>query len=31
MEDKMSIMIGKISICIKELKKEDNKMVRAEE
>jgi hypothetical protein len=31
MEDKMALMTGQISSCIKELKKEDNKIVRAEE
>jgi hypothetical protein len=31
MEDKMDLMTGQISSCTKELKKEDNKIVRAEE
>jgi hypothetical protein len=31
MEDKMSQMSGQLSCCIEELKKEDNKFVRAEE
>jgi hypothetical protein len=29
MDDKMAIMMGQISSCVKELKKEDNKIVRA--
>jgi hypothetical protein len=31
MDDKMALMTGQISSCVKELKKEDNKIVRAEE